>query len=275
MVVFPNAKVNLGLNVIERRPDGYHNIESVMVPVDWCDILEIVPSHTGTTTLTVTGNAVDCPSEKNLVMKAYRALSAEVSIPAVEIHLHKIIPDGAGLGGGSADAAYTLKALNALFELGISDERLAAVAATIGADCPFFIYNRPMLVEGIGTRMTPLELDLSHYHILIVKPEASVSTAQAYAGVSPTLPDVSVGSCMARRPEHWQASGLKNDFEKSVFALLPEVGRVKTTLEQSGALYTSMSGSGSAVYAIFDDVNMAERARAMFEGMKTHLGNFI
>ena len=171
MVTFPNAKINIGLNITSRRDDGYHNIETIMVPIPWCDILEIVPAKGPESTLTIHGRPVNCPTEKNLVMKAYRAMEKRYNLPAVDIFLHKIIPDGAGLGGGSADAAFTLSALNQLFEIGASDAELADIASTIGADCPFFIYNKPMLATGIGTDFTPISLDLSGYKILVINPK--------------------------------------------------------------------------------------------------------
>ena len=185
MITFPNAKINLGLDILRRREDGYHDIETVMVPVPWHDVLEIVPAKGEETTLTVTGRHVDCPPEKNLVMKAYRALEREVSLPPVDIYLRKIIPDGAGLGGGSADASFTLRALNELFALGYNDEQLARVASTLGADCPFFIYNRPMLCTGTGTDMEPIDVDLQGLDILIAKPDVSVPTAAAYSHTTP------------------------------------------------------------------------------------------
>ena len=151
MIAFPNAKINIGLFITARRPDGYHDIATVMMPADWCDILEIVPAKDDVTTLTVTGRSVDCPPEKNLVMRAYRAMEERYNLPPVDIFLRKIIPDGAGLGGGSADAAFTITTLDRLFGLGLSADVMAGIAATIGSDCPFFIYNRPMLATGTGT----------------------------------------------------------------------------------------------------------------------------
>ena len=182
MVVFPNAKINLGLNITSRREDGYHILTSIMLPIGWHDILEIVPSNYGATTLTTSGNKVDCPPESIIVMKAYRALANHAKLPSVNIYLRKIIPDGAGLGGGSADAAFTLKALNNMFKLNYSDDELAEIASTLGADCPFFIYNRPMIAEGIGTDLTPTDISvLSGKTLLIVKPDIHISTAEAYA----------------------------------------------------------------------------------------------
>lgn len=275
MVVFPNAKINLGLNIIRRRPDGYHDIESVMVGIDWRDILEIVPSRNGQTTLTVTGRHVDCPMEKNLVIKAYRALAENIDLPPVEIHLHKIIPDGAGLGGGSADAAFMIIALNELFDLHLTLHEMAEVAGKVGSDCPFFIYDRPMLATETGKVLAPVDIDLKGYKVLVVKPDVSVSTAQAYSGVTPCPSECDIVEILRCKAVKWQSNGLKNDFEPSVFAVAPEIQRVKQRLEDTKALYVSMSGSGSSVYAIYDDEKEADRAAALFDGTVARLCNFI
>lgn len=251
MILFPNAKINLGLDILRRRPDGYHDIETLMVPVAWKDVLEIVPSGTGETSLTVTGRPVCCPPEKNLVMKAYRALSAKVGgLPPVELYLRKIIPDGAGLGGGSADASFALCGLNELFSLGLADDELAGIAASLGADCPLFVYNRPMLATGTGTDLEPFDIVLSGYTLLIVKPQVSVPTAAAYASVTPRVPVVPLADRLRLPVEEWQGV-VVNDFETSVFPAYPEVARVKERLLGLGAVYASMSGSGSSVYGIF------------------------
>lgn len=252
MILFPNAKINLGLNVVRRRPDGYHDIETLFYPVPWCDILEIVPSKGTTTTLTVTGRSVDCPPEKNLVMKAYMALDKLSPLPPVDIYLQKIIPDGAGLGGGSADAAFTLLGLNRLFRLGFSDEELAATATTIGADCPFFIYNRPMLASGIGNVFSHIDIDLSSMTIAIVKPQVHVSTKEAYAGIVPSIPDIDLRTTLLDPVDCWRGV-LKNDFETSIFPLHPEISAVKNRLYEIGANYAAMSGSGAAVFGLFTE----------------------
>ena len=252
MIVFPNAKINIGLDITARRPDGYHDICSVLYPLPWRDILEIIPAAGESTTLTVTGRGVDCPPHKNLVMKAYNALDTEVNLPAVDIFLHKVIPDGAGLGGGSADAAFTLKALDTLFDLRLGDDRLADIASGLGADCPFFIYNKPMLATGTGTTLSPLDISLAGYGIIVIKPQVSVPTAKAYAGVTPEVPPLSLDRIMAETsPAGWKAT-VKNDFETTVFSLHPVISELKDRLYAEGAVYASMSGSGSAVYGIFD-----------------------
>lgn len=272
MVVFPNAKINLGLNIVGRRADGYHNIETVMYPVGWCDVLEIVPAKGGSTTLTVTGRGVDCPPEKNLVMKAYRLLREQADIPDVDIYLRKIIPDGAGLGGGSADASFTLMCLNGLFNLNLSTLQLTAMASRIGADCPFFIHNRPMLATGIGTDFTPIDLDMSGYTIAIVKPQASVPTAKAYSGVIPRPSTLDLRESLMPEPAHWNGI-VKNDFETTVFPAYPEIRDVKAKLQQAGAEYVSMSGSGSAVYGIFRGDILSEKLKRDFPGHDIFTGN--
>lgn len=250
MVVFPNAKINIGLNILDKRPDGYHDIDTLFYPVGWTDVLEIVPSKHGDTTLEVTGDHVDCPTEQNLVMRAYRALSEKIELPPVEMHLEKIIPHGAGLGGGSSDAAFALKTLNGMSPTPLSDHELAAVAAGLGADCTFFIYDKPMTATGIGDRLTPFDIDLSMYNVLIVKPPVGVSTREAYAGVTPRHPDIELKALLKGDVEVWQGRVL-NDFEPTVFAQHPELAAIRDFMGEMGALYTSMSGSGSAIYGIY------------------------
>lgn len=261
MVVFPNAKINLGLNITSRREDGYHILTSIMLPIGWHDILEIVHSNEGATTLTISGNKVDCPPESNLVMKAYRSLAEKTKLPHVNIYLRKIIPDGAGLGGGSADAAFTLKALNSMFNIGFTDDKLAEIATTLGADCPFFIYNRPMIAEGIGTDLTPTEIPvLSGKTLLVVKPDIHISTAEAYAGVTPRTPNRSLTELLKAPICEWRES-IVNDFEYSLKEKFPQIENIKQSLYKGGALYSSLSGSGSAVYGIFDNDKMAETTK--------------
>lgn len=251
MISFPNAKINLGLDILRRRPDGYHDISTVMIPVPWCDVLEAVPATGIETTLTVTGRTVACPVEKNLVIKAFRTLGQLVELPPLDIYLRKIIPDGAGLGGGSSDASSMLKMLDSMLSLDLGSRRLAEVASTLGADCPFFIADTPMLCTGTGTTMAPIDVPaLEGKAILIVKPPVSVPTAAAYARVSPSLPAIQVEEILSLPIELWQGL-LKNDFEPSVFAAYPEVARVKDTIISLKPLYSSMSGSGAAVYGIF------------------------
>lgn len=266
MILYPNAKINLGLAVERRRPDGYHDIATIMLPVDWCDILEIVPADDGRTTLTTYGRPVDCPPEKNLVIKAYHALSdITCGLPPAHFYLEKIIPDGAGMGGGSADAAFALTGLNELFNLGLGKDRLALVAATVGADCPFFIYNRPAWCTGTGTNIEPCSVDgIAGRAILIAKPRvASVSTREAYAGIKPLPCATDIRSVVNLPPAQW-APALYNDFEASIFTKLPAVADVKRRMTDAGAEYTAMTGSGAAVFGIFANDILAQKAAAIF-----------
>ena len=252
MVTFPNAKINIGLDILRRRTDGFHDISTLMVPVGWTDILEIVPGGSSRDTLTVTGRPVGCPPEKNLVMKAVAALRRRHQFPAVDISLRKIIPDGAGLGGGSADASFTITTVNRLFDLAMSDEEMADIASEIGSDCPFFIYNVPMLCEGTGTTLLPSPFRMpSDVALVIVKPHVSVPTKEAYAGVTPSIPSIPLPELISTLPPDKWMWHIKNDFEKSVFKAYPAIADVKKKLLEEGAFYASMSGSGSAVYGLF------------------------
>lgn len=252
MIVFPNCKINLGLDILSRRPDGYHNISTVMVPVPWCDVLEIVPASGKESTLTLSGNPVNCPTEKNLVMRALRLIQAECGIPEADIFLRKIVPDGAGLGGGSADAAFCLTALNSLFSAGLDENKLCSLAARLGADCPMFVANRPVLATGIGTDLTPIDIDLKGLTVAIVKPQVSVPTAEAYSKVTPAYPSLPVSEILSLPVAEWQGL-LKNDFEPSVFARHPELALIKERLIGRGAVYSAMSGSGSAIFGLFKE----------------------
>lgn len=263
MLTFPNAKINLGLNVLSRRPDGYHNLETVMIPIPSYDILEVVEASDGTDSLHSSGRPVDCPMEKNLVYKALCRVRKRYDIPPVTIYLDKQTPDGAGLGGGSADAAFMIKNLNDLYRLGMADEEMAAIAAEIGADCPFFIYNRPMMCTGTGTDLSPFPLDLPRsLWIVIVKPAVSVSTREAYAGLTPKQPVEPLARVLSLPIEQWQGR-LVNDFEESVFVRYPEIGRIKQQLIDGGAVYASMSGSGSAMFGLFREIPDADAIKPL------------
>ena len=216
MRIKANAKINIGLNVVSKRADGYHNLETVFYPVDMCDVLNIVPSHADATTLQVKGIQVDSSMQDNLVYKAYTLLKQDFDIAAVDIVLEKKIPFGAGLGGGSSDAANTLKALNTMFSLGLSDAELEAYAVKLGADCPFFIKNKPVYATGIGNEFHPIELDLSGYQIKVVKPDVNVSTAMAYRGITPKPSDFNLLNISQLPLSEWK-NRVKNDFEASVF----------------------------------------------------------
>lgn len=254
MVVFPCCKINLGLYIERKRPDGYHDIVTAMLPVGWTDVLEILPGQSSDVRLYTYGRKVDCPPEKNLVVKAYRALAAEIGgLPPVDIHLEKIVPDGAGLGGGSADAAATLSALDSVFGLDLGRDRLSAIAARIGADCPFFIYGAPMLATGTGTQLSSIDISLDGYTIVIAKPRGcAVSTAQAYAGVKPSGNAPDLPAILAGDVSSWRQT-LVNEFEPGVFHLEPRIAYVKDMMYAAGADYAAMSGSGAAVFGIFSD----------------------
>lgn len=267
MIVFPNAKINVGLNVLRRRDDGYHDIETVMVPVQWCDVLEIVPSQGIESSLTVYNAQFDCPAEKNLVMKALRAVEQVAGQLKVDIFLHKNIPDGAGLGGGSSDAAFTVKALNQMFSLGMSNDAMAALVAPLGADCPFFIYNSPMLATGIGNDLQPIQLTLPGEWVVVVKPGDSVSTAEAYCNVTPCETGARLTSLITDR----RYDLIKNDFEDSVFTAHPSIVIIKQSLIEWGACYAAMSGSGSAVYGIFKDEATARSVAGEYPGLSCHV----
>ncbi len=250
MVVFPNAKINLGLNVIKRRSDGYHEVVTCFVPVPWKEALEMVESDE--LTLTVTG--IDIPGqEENIVLKAYNILKQRFLLPPVNIHLHKNIPIGAGLGGGSADGAFALRLLNDLFSLGMSEEQLMADAATLGADCAFFIKNHPVLARGIGEKLTPVDLALSGKCIVIVYPGIHISTAEAYSNVQPHTPSWDLGDILNEKSmEAWDGL-VVNDFEEPLFESYPLLAEIKNKLYDEGAVYAAMSGSGSCIYGFFED----------------------
>jgi 4-diphosphocytidyl-2-C-methyl-D-erythritol kinase len=249
MVSFPPCKINLGLNVIRKRPDGYHDISTCFYPVQWNDMLEIIPSHV--MSFTTSGNAIPGNDQENLCLKAYRLLSEEFRITPVKIHLHKAIPIGGGLGGGSSDAAFALTMLNEIFELKLDQIALTALASKIGSDCAFFIQEGVMMGSGRGELLTPCKASLKNKFLVLVKPDIHVSTSEAYAGVKPRQPQNDIQKIIERiPPENWK-DVLKNDFERSVFDKYPVIGEVKRRLYDAGALYASMSGSGAAVYGIF------------------------
>ena len=252
MIVFPNIKINLGLSITEKRPDGYHNLETVFYPVALEDALEIraLPEADKKITLHQYGMDIAGNPEDNLVAKAYSLLDKEFHLPPVEIHLYKHIPSGAGLGGGSSDAAFMLKLLNGHFHLNLSEEQLEIYAATLGADCAFFIKNKPVYAEGIGNIFSPIELSLKGYQIMIVKPDVFVSTREAFANIHPHHPEYPVKEVIRRPVAEWKDT-LINDFEASVFPQHPVIGEIKQELYNQGAIYASMSGSGSSVFGLF------------------------
>lgn len=248
MIVFPNAKINIGLNVISRREDGFHNLETIFYPVKLTDALEF--AEAGETRLTFSGIQIDGIPGNNLIIKAYQLLKTDFNLPPLQFHLHKVIPFGAGLGGGSSDAAFTLKMLNEYYNLGLQTQQLELYAAQIGADCPFFIRNKPTFATGIGNNFQDIELDLSDFEIIILKPNISVSTPEAYRNVIPRNPKYRLTEIVKTPVDDWK-NLIVNDFEKSVFLLHPQIAALKQLLYEQGANYVSMSGSGSAVFGIF------------------------
>ena len=264
MVSFPNAKINIGLNITEKRSDNYHNLESIFVPIPIKDILEIVRKKEGESELHLSGIAIDGDPNDNLIMKAYHLLQSEYNLPAVDIYLEKNIPFGAGLGGGSADAAFTLKMLNDEFELHLTTEQLESYAARLGADCAFFIQNKPTYATGIGNIFQPVEVNLDNYFLVLVKPDVHVSTKEAYSLIRPQKTEVSVFEKIQRPIETWKEE-ISNDFELSVFPQHPIIAEVKSLLYQKGAVYASMSGSGSSVFGIFrEEVDLQTNFPGMF-----------
>jgi len=250
MLCFPNAKINLGLNVVSKRLDGYHNIETIFYPISLKDALEVVPAAGEKGIFRQSGIVLDGNPEQNLVVKAYLLLKKEYSIPEIDIYLRKNIPFGAGLGGGSSDAAFMLKLLNNVYKLHISEDKLEELASQLGADCPFFIRNRPVFATGTGNIFTPVNLFLKGYYIVLVKPDIHVSTKEAYAMIKPQQTQLSLTEIIKNPIETWKEN-MVNDFEKSVFKQYSAINNIKEKLYNCGAVYASMSGSGSSVFGIF------------------------
>lgn len=257
MLCFPNCKLNIGLYITRRREDGYHDLETVFYPVPLQDVLEIVPADE--TKLYMSGMVVAGDEANNLVLKAYHLLKKDHGdkIPAIAIYLHKNIPMGAGLGGGSANGAFMLRVLNEQYGLGLSNEQLAAYALQLGSDCPFFVYNTPQFATGRGEQMTTAELDLSKYSIQMICPEVHVSTAAAFSMITPKPAAYGLRNLGSLRIEEWK-DVVKNDFEEPVFDQHPVLAEIKEQLYAQGAVYASMSGSGSVIYGIFEKKKKAE-----------------
>ena len=269
MITFPNAKINLGLDVVERRPDGYHNLETIFYPIPLQDILEITPATEEDAPeyrFKMFNARFDGSDDDNLVVKAYKILAADHKLPKVDISLYKHIPTGAGLGGGSADAAFALKMLNEMASLALTDEELEVYAARLGADCAFFIKNRPAYATGIGNILTPTACSLAGYHLVLVKPDIHISTKEAYSLVVPAAPETPLTEIAARTAEEWKGA-MKNDFEKSVFAKHPSCEAIKEKLYEMGAVYASMSGSGSSFFGIFKEEQKVEDIKSIFPRM--------
>lgn len=266
MITFPCSKINLGLDIVSKRPDGYHNLETIFYPIPLEDALEITVNNRADApeyTFKMFNATFKDGESDNLVIKAYKLLAANHTLPKVDISLYKHIPTGAGLGGGSSDAAFTLKMLNKIASLNLTDEKLEEYAAQIGADCAFFIKARPAFATGIGNILTPVDEYLKGYHLVLVKPDIHISTKEAYSLVVPSIPAVSLADTMSRPVNMW-ASSMKNDFERSVFAKFPETEKIKENLYRMGALYASMSGSGSSFFGIFDNPQDEEQIKTLF-----------
>ncbi len=255
MVIFPNCKINLGLNIIRKREDGYHDLETVFYPIQLKDALEAIPLSVSSeptsirfssSGLSITGEATD-----NLCVKAYHLLQKDFpEISSLQMHLHKAIPMGAGLGGGSSDGAFALLLINDLFGLQLSEQQLISYALQLGSDCPFFILNKPCFATGRGENMLPLALDLSGYRFVLINPGIHVSTALAFSQITPHKPIQSIAEIVQRPVTEWKAL-LINDFEAPISQHYPAISIIKQELYQKGAVYASMTGSGSTVYGIF------------------------
>ncbi|RDC61529.1 4-(cytidine 5'-diphospho)-2-C-methyl-D-erythritol kinase [Adhaeribacter pallidiroseus] len=248
MIAFPNAKINIGLRVTGLRSDGFRNLESCFYPVNWCDALEIILAQT--TQFTSSGLDIPGDSINNLCLKAYKLLQQDFDLQPVHIHLHKNIPIGAGMGGGSADAAFTLKLLNDLFELKIAVPELENYARKLGSDCAFFIQNKPVFAIEKGDVFEPLAIDLTNYKVVVIYPDLHITTAEAYQTVVPQVPAENLKKLLQQPLATWK-DHVQNDFEKALFLKYPVLPQLKEYLYQAGALYASMTGSGSAVFGIF------------------------
>lgn len=253
MITFPNAKINLGLNITEKRPDGYHNLETVFYSVPLEDALEITILNDSKQKFALhqSGLEISGEPENNLVVKAYLLLDREFQLPPIDIYLYKHIPSGAGLGGGSADAAFMLKLLNEKFHLHLTDEKLEEYAAMLGADCAFFIKNKPTFAEGIGNVFSPVDLSLKGYQLVLVKPDIFVSTREAFSFIRSRHPEHSLKEIIKRPVNEWK-NNMLNDFEESVFPQYPVIEDIKKELYRKGAVYAAMSGSGSSVFGLFN-----------------------
>ena len=254
MISFPNAKINIGLNIVEKRSDGFHNIESIFFPVGLCDALEVVENtNQGAERIVFSSSGIIIPGEEstNLCCRAFHLIANDYPLPNVKIHLHKHIPIGAGLGGGSSDAAFFIRLLNEKFELGLSWGEMHHYAKQLGSDCSFFVSNKPAFVEGKGDAFESIKLNLSNYYIALIYPNIHINTAKAYSGVKPKKPTHSLENDILNLPIYQWKNYIHNDFEDSVFLQFPKLKSIKEELYSQGALYASMSGSGSTVYGVF------------------------
>ncbi|HEX8516238.1 MAG TPA: 4-(cytidine 5'-diphospho)-2-C-methyl-D-erythritol kinase [Bacteroidia bacterium] len=253
MITFPNAKINIGLNIIEKRSDGFHNIQSVMYPVGLRDALEVVENTESKENVTFTSSGITIPGDpsSNLIVKAYNLISQDLVLPKIKVHLHKHIPIGAGLGGGSSDAAFFIRLMQEKFELDIAWGEMHHYARLLGSDCSFFISNKPAFAEGKGDEYESVSVNLKGYYIVLVYPNIHVNTAKAYSGVKPKTPARSLEDDIQNLAiDDWKEC-IQNDFEDSIFPQFPAIKKIKEQLYEAGAVYASMSGSGSTLYGIF------------------------
>jgi 4-diphosphocytidyl-2-C-methyl-D-erythritol kinase len=265
MISYPNAKINLGLRILRKRADGFHDLETVFYPIRLADMLEIIPAGTRTFNYSQSGLKTGDPA-KNLCVRAFRLFQQKFDIPDVRMHLHKVIPSGAGLGGGSSDAAFTLAMLNDIFKTLLGINQLEVMAAELGSDCAFFLENKVLLARGKGDKMEAVKLSLQGYYIFLVKPPQAMNTAKAYSLVQPSEEGFSVTQSIAKPPEKWRDE-LCNDFEEAIFKIIPALGNIKSELYRLGAVYAAMSGSGSCMYGIFKQLPV--KAELNFKGCFT------
>jgi len=251
VLTYSNAKINIGLNIVEKRDDGFHNIETLFFPISIRDAIEIADSRENSPyTFSASGIPINIEAKDNIIVKAYELIRAKYNFPAQDIHLHKNIPFGAGLGGGSANAAYMIKLLNQKFNLNMSDEEMENEVKKLGSDCAFFIKNKPAFAIGKGDQLNSIDLDLSGYYILLIKPDIHISTPEAYANINPHKPKVSLKELIKQPIESWKTT-IENDFENSIFPKHPLLAEIKEELYEEGAIYAAMSGSGSSMFGIF------------------------
>jgi len=255
MIFFPNCKINLGLYIENKRIDGFHNIKTVFYPLPLYDVMEAIETN-NKTQIEISGIVPDCDIESNLCIKAYNLLRKDFNLPAVKIHLHKAIPSGAGLGGGSADAAFTIKLLNDLFKLKMNDLQMQKYASILGSDCAFFIRNKAVIASGKGDEFQEINLSLNSYLIIVVKPPLQISTPDAYQWVKPRNAVIDIESKILQPIENWEKL-LQNDFEETVFKKFPEIAAIREKLYNNGAVYASMSGSGASVFGLFKKTDIA------------------
>ncbi|OAQ38332.1 4-(cytidine 5'-diphospho)-2-C-methyl-D-erythritol kinase [Pedobacter psychrophilus] len=268
MITFPNAKINIGLNITHKRTDGYHNLETIFYPVKIKEALEVIES--AEMDFETSGIEIPGPANDNLCLQAYQLMRKDHDLPNIKIHLHKNIPIGAGLGGGSADTAFFIKLINDKFEMQLSDEKMESYCRQLGADCAFFIQNKPVYAFNKGDEFEPITLDLSDYHLALVMPPVHVSTAEAYRGVTPKQPKRSLKELIKMPIEEWQ-SKITNDFEDHILLNHPQIKKVKQDLLSAGALFSMMSGSGASVYGIFKekvDLSFLEKDNLVFSDIQ-------